>query len=94
MNRKKKTPKSNEFQVPKIVWCRWLDAQHPMSTWQEEHLPGPLGCESCGFLVYEDADRVVISAAVAYQEETKPTFTAEIVIPKVCIQEIRELTRT
>jgi len=44
--------------------------------------------------VYEDDDRVVISAAVAYQDGTKPTFTAEIVIPKACIQEIREITRT
>ena len=74
----------------RTVWIKWIDSSH-YGGWHliKEHKllkPEDMSCESVGFLVGESEHAIEIA-----QSTTTEEIDAIMVIPKVCVLEIRDL---
>jgi hypothetical protein len=75
---------------PRLVWVQWVDP-HAESGWMEfDEVCDPPGCaESCGFVIHDEDDYVVLALSLDYVNNHVNGYIA---IPKVLIKSMHSLT--
>lgn len=87
-------PKKYPF---KIVEVGWVDSEHG-AEWKElkdvlEEQEESLECRSCGYLVADKEDRIVLATSISAEADREETVSYYITIPKVSIMWQKELRR-
>ena len=74
----------------------WVDSEHN-SDWStlEDVVSDDtsMECRSCGYLVADKEDRVVLATSITASDEVEEQVSAYIVIPKAAISSIKELRK-
>ncbi len=83
----------------KMVQVTWVDSEHE-SSWDnlsevlEANETASLECLSCGFLVADKEDRVILATSISLaNEHAEEQISAYITIPRQAIIDIKELRK-
>jgi hypothetical protein len=80
----------------KIVEIIWLDSDHN-AEWEklEDVLAdqGGLECRTCGYLVADKEDRVIVATSMTADPEREEHISYYIAIPKIAIVSMKELRK-
>jgi hypothetical protein len=70
-----------------LVYVRWQDASHPLGHWQSvaRAKRRPMLTETCGFLVLDLPDQIIVASTVDRSDGRHHTYTGEICIPRRCV---------
>lgn len=92
------TTQANKIRF-KIIEVAWVDSEHE-SAWDtlsevlEANESGSLECRSCGFLIADTEDRIILATSISLEHQNaEEQISAYITIPKQSILWTKELRR-